>query len=240
MSSRPSPRSASAPATDDGGSRERILREATRLFAERGFEGASLRALAAAVGMQKGSLVYHFRSKEQLWQAVMDKVFARWRDVLPQIMLAAASGENRFISAVAEFTGFFRADPQRARLLIRAALDHPEQLRGRLADEVRPWLALVVERIEEGGREGTVRPGVDAPAYLAAVVVGLLAMIGLTDLGPALVGDTTDPVAATDRLVAEVIRLAWAGLFTAPMPANPAPAATRRPSPRGRARGQLL
>lgn len=240
MSSRPTPRPAPPPAADETGSRERILHEATRLFAERGFEGASLSTLAEAVGMQKGSLVYHFRSKERLWQAVMDEVFARWRDVLPQIMLAAASGENRFARAVEEFTGFFRADSNRARLLIRAALDHPEQLRGRLADEVRPWLALVVERIHEGGREGTIRPGVDAPAYLAAVVVGVLAMIGLADLGPALVGDTTDPAAATDRLVAEVVRLAWTGLFVAPMPANPATAATRRPSPKGRARGQLL
>lgn len=209
-------------------SRERILREATRLFAERGYEGASLSALAQAVGMQKGSLVYHFRSKERLWQAVMDGVFARWRDVLPQIMLAAASGENRFVRAVDEFTGFFRADPQRARLLIRAALDHPEQLRGRLADEVRPWLALVVERIDAGAREGTIRAGVDAPAYLATVVVGVLAMIGLADLAPALLGNDADTHAATDRLVAEVVRLAWTGLFIAPLHAKPATAAARR------------
>lgn len=233
----PAPPTASDEAAD---SRERILQEATRLFAERGYEGASLSVLAEAVGMQKGSLVYHFRSKEGLWTAVMDGVFARWRDVLPAIMLAAASGENRFTRAIEEFSGFFRADPNRARLLIRAALDHPAELRRRLADEVRPWLALVVDRIREGGREGTVRRDVDAPAYVGTVVVGVLAMIGLADLSPALIGDAASTDSATDRLIAEVVRLAWAGLFVAPAPTHPAASPRRAPHSKGPRRGQLL
>ncbi len=230
-----------APGLDDAAdSRERILHEATRLFAERGYEGASLSALAEAVGMQKGSLVYHFRSKEGLWTAVMDGVFARWRDVLPAIMLAAASGENRFTRAVEEFSGFFRADPSRARLLIRAALDHPAELRRRLADEVQPWLALVVDRIREGGREGSVRRDVDAPAYVATVVVGVLAMIGLADLSPALLGDAISTDSATDRLIAEVVRVAWAGLFVSPASTRSTASAGRAPHSKGPHRGQLL
>jgi AcrR family transcriptional regulator len=234
------PAAASAAPDDATDSRERILYEATRLFAERGYDGASLSALAEAVGMQKGSLVYHFRSKEGLWTAVMDGVFARWRDVLPAIMLAAASGENRFTRAIEEFSGFFRADSNRARLLIRASLDHPAELRHRLADEVRPWLALVVDRIREGGREGTVRRDVDAPAYVATVVVSVLAMIGLADLSPALLGDGASTESATDRLIAEVVRLAWAGLFVSPAPTHPAASAGRAPHSKGRRRGQLL
>lgn len=47
--------------------REELLAEAARLIAEKGYEGTSMRDIAAAVGMLPGSLYYHFPSKEELF-----------------------------------------------------------------------------------------------------------------------------------------------------------------------------
>lgn len=52
--------------------RKQILLEAGKLFAARGFEGASMREIAAATGLLSGSLYYHFASKEELFVAVYD------------------------------------------------------------------------------------------------------------------------------------------------------------------------
>lgn len=52
--------------------RKQILNEAGKLFAARGFEGASMREIAAATGLLSGSLYYHFASKEELFVAVYD------------------------------------------------------------------------------------------------------------------------------------------------------------------------
>lgn len=52
--------------------RKQILTEAGKLFAARGFEGASMREIAAATGLLSGSLYYHFASKEELFVAVYD------------------------------------------------------------------------------------------------------------------------------------------------------------------------
>ena len=57
--------------------RDQVLHEATRLLARHGFEGTSLQAVADAVGVKKPSVLYHFKSKEDLRQAVLDSLLSR-------------------------------------------------------------------------------------------------------------------------------------------------------------------
>jgi len=54
----------------EDGTRDRILRTAERLFAERGFNGVSLRELALAAGVNVASVGYHFDNKEGLLSEV--------------------------------------------------------------------------------------------------------------------------------------------------------------------------
>ena len=62
---------AAAPARDEEqGTRERILSTAERLFAQRGFSGVSMRALAAEAGVNIASIGYHFENKEGLLSQV--------------------------------------------------------------------------------------------------------------------------------------------------------------------------
>ena len=51
--------------------RQRIIDTATELFTERGYAGTSVRDIAERLGMTKGSLYYHFSSKEDLLYALM-------------------------------------------------------------------------------------------------------------------------------------------------------------------------
>lgn len=57
--------------SDPKGARGRLLQEAARLFREKGYERTTVRDLAAAVGIQSGSLFHHFRTKEEILKAVM-------------------------------------------------------------------------------------------------------------------------------------------------------------------------
>ena len=49
------------------GVREKVLREATRLFAAKGFNGVSIREICEAVAITKPSLYYYFPSKADLF-----------------------------------------------------------------------------------------------------------------------------------------------------------------------------
>lgn len=54
----------------ESGARERLLRAAEQLFAERGFNGVSVREIAAAAAVNPASVAYYFRGKEGLLSEV--------------------------------------------------------------------------------------------------------------------------------------------------------------------------
>jgi AcrR family transcriptional regulator len=75
--------------SDPNGARGRLLNEAARLFREKGYERTTVRDLAAAVGIQSGSLFHHFRTKEEILKAVMVETI-RLNTALMQAALEAA------------------------------------------------------------------------------------------------------------------------------------------------------
>jgi len=75
----------SLPVNTASSTRDRILGAAEQLFAQRGFDGASLRQLTAAAGVNLAAVNYHFGSKEKL----VEEVFRRRLDALNADRLAA-------------------------------------------------------------------------------------------------------------------------------------------------------
>ncbi|MBS0640697.1 MAG: TetR family transcriptional regulator C-terminal domain-containing protein [Proteobacteria bacterium] len=55
-----------------------IVAAAERVFAEAGYEGASMAALAAAAGLPKANLHYYFHNKAGLYRAVLDNILTTW------------------------------------------------------------------------------------------------------------------------------------------------------------------
>jgi AcrR family transcriptional regulator len=66
------PRRKRADADADGNRRRQLLRASARLFRVKGYDGTSVRDIARATGMQSGSWVYHFATKQDILAAVMD------------------------------------------------------------------------------------------------------------------------------------------------------------------------
>ena len=60
--------------------RERILRAAEHLFAERGFDAASVGSIADAAGVNKALVYYYFESKDHLLVSLFDDMLEDMRD----------------------------------------------------------------------------------------------------------------------------------------------------------------
>ncbi|MBI3217469.1 MAG: TetR/AcrR family transcriptional regulator [Mycobacterium sp.] len=59
-------------------SRERILDAATEIAAERGYEGTSIGAVSAKCGLPASSIYWHFKDKDDLLAAVIERSFGTW------------------------------------------------------------------------------------------------------------------------------------------------------------------
>ena len=59
--------------TDPTTPRGKLLKASAHLFSTKGFERTTVRDLAAAVGIQSGSIFHHFRSKDEILRAVMEE-----------------------------------------------------------------------------------------------------------------------------------------------------------------------
>jgi AcrR family transcriptional regulator len=72
LPTRPRGRPRAAP-DDEAGRRHQLLRASARLFREKGYDGTSVRDIAQATGLQSGSWVYHFPTKQDILVAVMEE-----------------------------------------------------------------------------------------------------------------------------------------------------------------------
>ncbi len=195
--------------------REQLLRAATRLFAERGYDGTSLQSIADAVGIKKPSLLHHFESKDALRQAVLDELLERWRETLPRLMLAATAGRGQFDAVTREIVTFFAEDTNRARLLIREALDRPEDMRRRLRRHVAPVVAHLAQTVKRGQQRGELHDGADAEAYLFQSIILLVCGSVFSESFSPLLPKCSEHGRPLERLHAELLRLTKTGLFVA-------------------------
>jgi AcrR family transcriptional regulator len=84
----------------DAGRRAQIVRESARLFRERGYEGTSVRDIAAATGLQSGSWVYHFGTKQEILRAVMEEGLRRALERIEVIAARGGRARTRFEALV--------------------------------------------------------------------------------------------------------------------------------------------
>lgn len=182
----------------DGGlaTRERILREAAALFANRGFHGTSTRDIAAAVGIRQPSLFHHFESKHAILAHLLERDLVpaierirchRSTEASPAVRLYAYLTDD--VRAIAQSPYDARGMYNDAVLLGESALSRQRELRRVLHEETR---ALVAEGV--GG--GELRE-ID-PRFAQQVITGMLLdtiwMVG-THLADGDLGDRPRQVA---------------------------------------------
>jgi TetR/AcrR family transcriptional regulator len=141
--------------------RDRVLQVAQALFAERGYRGASLRDIAKRIGIKAPSLLHHFPSKQQLYLAVLDKMFESLEDAANAIAWGRESRQERMRQAVTDAIDFIASRPDFVRIMWKEMADESGVGRQVLKRRLPPLFSTAVNFIFRGQRDGEFRAEVD-------------------------------------------------------------------------------
>ena len=90
--------------------RAEIVRLAARLFREQGFDGTTVRDIAAAVGMRSGSPFYHFANKEEILFAVMEEGLRQGLARSEEALARHTGARERFVALLRAHFGTILED----------------------------------------------------------------------------------------------------------------------------------
>jgi TetR/AcrR family transcriptional regulator len=141
--------------------RDRVLQVAQALFAERGYRGTSLRDIAKRIGIKAPSLLHHFPSKQQLYLAVLDKMFESLEDAANAIAWGRESRQERMRQAVGDAIDFIASHPDFVRIMWKEMADESGVGRQVLKRRLPPLFSTAVNFIFRGQRDGEFRAEVD-------------------------------------------------------------------------------
>lgn len=169
--------------------KEHVVLEATRLFAERGYEGASMGDLAERVGLRKASLFHHFPSKDALYATVLEELMNGVKEAIMGATMVPGSFSERLDALSDALTGTLGREPHAARLLVREAMDSGPVVKAGLGDTINEVLVAALAFAKEGQREGVFDARLDA----TNVIVSLLGVHFM----PFVIGDIVERFTGT-------------------------------------------
>jgi TetR/AcrR family transcriptional regulator len=188
--------------------RASILEAAELLFAEKGFAATRLEDVAERVGIRRASIVYYFRDKPELYDAVLADVLDGLYRVIEPALTARAPVLERIDLAVSAWVDYVGHRPTFARLLLReiagaSGADAPSML-----EHTLPFVELARRVMDEARAEPDPFHSPVDPAHLASTIAGATVFFvsAMPTLFPAL---GFDPLAKEqlDAHRAEVLRI---------------------------------
>jgi AcrR family transcriptional regulator len=133
---------------------------AVDVFAELGFEGASTRQIARRAGTNQGLITYHFRSKEELWRAAVDRIFGLLKEgfVAPLASVADRDPRERVREGIRAYVRFAAAHPELFRLMVNEGKVADARMRWLVDTHVKPRFALLKRALGEVGIPEALQP----------------------------------------------------------------------------------
>jgi TetR/AcrR family transcriptional regulator len=131
-----------------------IVAEAVKVFAESGYEGASIATVADNAGLSKQNLMYYFPTKQALYQRVLDDVLDEWLERMDTLADPAQEPRDMLRAYIQAKLRFSREHPWASRVyameVISGAPLYGEQIRERVVPLLRKDIDVFERWIAQG------------------------------------------------------------------------------------------
>lgn len=190
--------------------REQILDAALRIFAEKGFAGASIRDIAKEVGVTEGLIYHYFESKDQLLNACWKE--RTWRAHLERILAEGVGQPLEIVlrALMSDFLQTLRDNAEMVRVCATEMQRNPE-MREFHVQRIGDNHLLLCDYLRDREKTGEIREGCDVSAG-AGLLMGAAYSLFL------LYGDQPDSVwsSVTEGLVTGGVDVVMNGLRPPP------------------------
>jgi AcrR family transcriptional regulator len=188
--------------------RDRLVEAALHEFAARGFDGATTREIAQRAGVALAALPYHFTTKEALWRAAADRIFALLNETVRRRLtgLEGVDLPTRLRLVLRDFVRFQAAHPELHRFMIQEGMRRSPRLEWLVETHIRPIYDFVRAMIVAAQKEGMVAIG--RPEHLHYMLIGAASSVyALSSEFELLTGSSADEEALVAEHIAALERM---------------------------------
>jgi TetR/AcrR family transcriptional regulator, acrAB operon repressor len=154
--------------------REELLAQSLALFAKRGVSNISLDDVAAAAGVTKGAIYWHFRNKDELLQAILDRIRSRWHDRVLAPVTKASNPRVRLERLFDGYAQLFGETPEVCLFLQQTLLDTQNKpCFERVAAVFEQTTAFIKRILDDGKRDGYFHKSLDSRTTASAIIGSL-------------------------------------------------------------------
>lgn len=145
-----------------------IVAEAVRVFAECGYEGASIATVADNAGLSKQNLMYYFPTKQALYQRVLDDVLDEWLERMDTLADPAQEPSGMLRAYIQAKLRFSRENPWASRVYAMEVISGAPMFGEQIRERVVPLVRKDIDVFERWIAEGRIAP-VNATHLLFAI-----------------------------------------------------------------------
>ena len=138
-------------------SKENILLAAERVFAEKGFKGATIREVGKQAGIANSLIFYYFKNKVVLYEAVFQHAFGKLEDLIQQNLNLDLDRLNTVKELMFSITEFASTHRNLMRILTREILDNGSIIQKITQKYFKPLYDFAAEFLAEGKKEALFR-----------------------------------------------------------------------------------
>ncbi len=153
--------------------RSRIIKAATKLFAENGYQQTTIAEIAKIVGLAEGSIYEHFRGKEEILLTIPNVWVTRSIEELELQLLGIKGAINKLRKFLWWYMHYIESEPLTAKVVFLFLKTNPNFIQTEVYPNVKTFYAYLTKIFEEGRESGELikdlNPFIARAAFLGTI-----------------------------------------------------------------------
>jgi TetR/AcrR family fatty acid metabolism transcriptional regulator len=153
--------------------RERIIESALKIFAEKGFQEATISEISKAAGVSDATVYEYFNSKEELLFTIPEEITEGTIRETERILPFLRGAESKLRAIVQRYVTVYEQNPEYANLIMLQLKTNRNFLKTKAYQVVREAAGMLLSTIKEAIADGTFKKDAD-PLLVRAMILGTI------------------------------------------------------------------